>query len=50
MECKKMHSVNNTKFTDNQEVKVIYNFKNTKENFVGSTQLYGTTKYCMLDL
>jgi len=28
-----MHSVNNTKFTDAQEAKAIYNFKNTKENF-----------------
>ena len=28
-----MHSVNNIKFTDAQEAKAIYNFKNTKENF-----------------
>jgi len=41
MERNKMHKMNNIKFTDAQQTKVTYNFKNTKENFVGPTQLFG---------
>ena len=41
MERNKMHSMNYIKFTDAQQAKVIYNFKNTKESFVGPTQLFG---------
>jgi hypothetical protein len=44
MERNKMHSMNNLKFTDAQQAEVIYNFKNTKENFVGPTQLFGIKK------
>jgi uncharacterized protein YpmS len=41
MELNKMHSMNNIQFTDAQQAKLTYKFKNTKENFVGQTQLFG---------
>jgi hypothetical protein len=41
MERNKMHRKNNIKFTDAQQAKVTYNFKNTKENFIVPTQLFG---------
>jgi hypothetical protein len=41
MERNKTHRKNNIKFTDDQQAKVTYNFNNTKENFVGPTQLFG---------
>jgi len=31
MECKKMYDMNSIKFTDAQQTKAIYNFKNTKK-------------------
>jgi hypothetical protein len=31
MECKKIHGMNNTQFSDVQQAKAIYNFKNAKE-------------------
>ena len=41
MERNKMHSTNSIQFTDAQQAKVTYKFKNTKENFVGPTQVFG---------
>ena len=41
MERNKMHSMTNIKFTDAQQATAIYSFKNTKEKFVGPTQLFG---------
>jgi len=45
-----VHSVNNIKFTDVQDAKDIYNFKNTKENFCRINAATWYNKYCTLDL
>jgi hypothetical protein len=36
-----MYGVKSIKFTDAQQTKAIYNFKNIKKNFVGPKELFG---------
>ena len=52
MECKKMHGMNNIKFTDAQQAKAIYNFKNTKDKTLYNQSGCLLYKYlkCVLDL